>query len=57
MVQNFSKLAKGKDSQVREIERVPDKMDPKRPTPRNNIIKMEKLNNKERSLKGIKKGN
>ena len=37
--------------QVHEAQRVPNKMDAKRPTPRHMIIKMLKVKNKDRILK------
>ena len=37
--------------QVQESQRVPNKMDAKRPTPRHIIIKMPKVKDKERILK------
>ena len=37
--------------QEQEVQRVPNKMDAKRPTPRHIIIKMPKVNDKERILK------
>ena len=37
--------------QVQEVQRVPDKMNPKRPTPRHIIIKMQKVKDKQRILK------
>ena len=39
------------DTQVQEAQRAPNKMDPKRKTPRHIIIKMPKANDKERLLK------
>ena len=36
MTENFPKLVKEKDMQVQEVQRVPNKMNPKRPTPRHN---------------------
>ena len=36
--ENFSNLVKGKDIQVQEAERVPNKMEPKKTTPRHIII-------------------
>ena len=44
-------LVKEIDMQVQEAQRVPKKMDAKRPTPRHIIIKMPKVKDKERSLK------
>ena len=47
----------GKDIgiQVQEAQRVPNKMNPKRNTPRHIIIKMVKLKDKERILKAARK--
>ena len=39
---------------VQEVQRVPIKMNPKRPTPRHIIIKMVKLKDKERILKAAR---
>ena len=44
-------MVKEIDKQVQEAQRVPDKMDAKRPTPRHFIIKMPKVKDKERILK------
>ena len=46
--ENLFNLVKEIDMQVQEAQRVPHKMDAKRPTPRHNIIKMPKV--KERIL-------
>ena len=43
MNENFSNLVKEIDMQVQEAQRVPIKLDPKRPTPRHIIIKMPKV--------------
>ena len=51
MTTNFPNLVKEKDSQVQEAERVPNKLDPKRPTLRHTIIKMTRLEDKKRILK------
>ena len=48
MAENFPNLAKETDIQVHEAHRVPNKVNPKRPTPRYIIIKLSKYNNKER---------
>ena len=45
---------KKKVTQVQETQRVPYKMDPKRPTPRHIIIKMAKLKDKERIIKAAR---
>ena len=48
MKENFPNLAKEIDFQeVQEAERVPNKLDPKRTTPRHIIIKMPKVKDKE----------
>ena len=43
--------------QVQESQRVPNKMDAKRPTPRYIIIKMPKIKDKERILKAAREKN
>ena len=48
---NFLNLVKGIDMQVQEAQRVPNKMDAKRPTPRYIIIKMPQVKCKNRILK------
>ena len=40
--------------QVQEAQRVPNKMNPKRPKPRHIIIKMQKVKDKERILKAAR---
>ena len=52
MKENFPNLVKEIDMQVQESERIPNKMDVKRPTPRHIIIKMPKV--KERILKAAR---
>ena len=51
MAENFPNLTKEIYIQVQEVQRVPNKMKPKRPTPRHIIIKMPKFKDKERILK------
>ena len=51
---NFLNLVKEIDIQVQEAQRVPNKMDPKRTTPRHIIIKIPKVKNKERILKAAR---
>ena len=46
---------KEKDIQIQKEQKVPNKMDPKRPTPRHIIIKMPKVKDKERILKAERK--
>ena len=50
MKENFPNLVKETDMQVQEAQRVPNKMDAKRPTPRHIMIKMPKVKDKERNL-------
>ena len=54
MKENFPNLVKEKDMQVQEAQRVPNKMDTKRPSPRHIIIKMPKVKDKERILKAAR---
>ena len=42
------------NTHVQEAQRVPNKMDPKRTTPRQIIIKMPKIKDKERILKAAR---
>ena len=54
MQESFPNLVKEIDIQVLEAQRVPNKMDPKRTTPRHIIIKMPKFKDKERILKAAR---
>ena len=54
MKENFPNLVKEIDMQVQESQRVPIIMDAKRPTPRHDIIKMLKVEDKERILKAAR---
>ena len=54
MKENFPDLVKEIDMQIQEAQRVPNKMDAKRPTPRYIIIKMPKVKYKERILKAAR---
>ena len=47
-------LVKEIDIQVQKAQRVPNKLDPKRTTPRHIIIKMPKVKDKERNLKAAR---
>ena len=47
MKENFLNLVKEIDIQVQETQRVPNKMDTKRTSPRHVIIKMPKVKDKE----------
>ena len=55
MKENFPNLVKEKDMQVQEAQRVPNKMDTKRPSPRHIIIKMPKVKDTERILTTARK--
>ena len=54
MVENFPNLVKGIDIQVQKVQRIPNKIILKRPTPRHIIIKRPKVKGKERMLKAAK---
>ena len=54
MKENFFNLVEEIDMQVQESQRVPNKMDTKRPTPRHIIIKMPKVKDKEQILKAAR---
>ena len=54
MTENFPNLVKEKDTQVQEAQRVTNKLDPLRPTSRHIIIKMTRLEDKERILKAAR---
>ena len=51
MTENFPNLERGKTTQVQEADRAPIRLNPKRPTPRNIIIKMPSFKGKEIILK------
>ena len=54
MTKNFPNLVKEKVAQVQEAHRFPNKLYPKRPTPRHIIIKMTRLKDKEGILKATR---
>ena len=54
MKENLPNLAKEIDLQVQEAQRVPNKLGPKRTTPRHIRIKMSKVKDKERFLKAAR---
>ena len=54
MKENFTNLLTKTDIQVQEAQRGPNKMDTKRPTPRQIMIKMPKVKDKERMLKATR---
>ena len=53
MTENFLNLMREKVMQLRGAQRVPIKMNPKRPIPRHSTIKMAKFKDKERILKAV----
>ena len=54
MKENFPNLVKEMDMQVQEAQRIPNKMDAKRPITRHIIIKMPKVKDTERILKATR---
>ena len=54
MKESFPNLVKEIGIQVQEAQRVPNKLDPKRNTPRHIIIKVPKFQDKEPILKAAK---
>ena len=52
--ENFPNLVKKIDMQFQEAQKVPNKMDAKRPTPGHIIIKIPKVKDKERILKAAR---
>ena len=54
MKESFPNLVKEIDIQVQEAQKIPNKMDPKRTTPRHIIIKMPKVKDEERILKAAR---
>ena len=54
MKENFPNLVNEIDIQIQEAQRVLDKMNVKRPAPRNIIINIPKVKDKERLLKAAK---
>ena len=54
MKENFPNLVKKIYIQVQEVQRVPNKLDPKKHTPRHIISILPKIKNKERILKAAR---
>ena len=54
MKEHFPDLAKETDMQEQEAQRVTNKMDARRPTPRHIIIKMPKVKDKDKVLKAAR---
>ena len=55
MKENLTNFMKETNIQVQEAQRVPNKLDPKRTTPRHIVIKMSKMKDKERILKAARR--
>ena len=54
MKENFPNLVKEKGMQVQEVNRIPNKMDTKRPTRKHIRIKMPMVKDKDRILKAAR---
>ena len=54
MKENFPNLVKEIDMQVQEEQKVPNKLDPKRTTPRHIVITSAKIKDKERIRKAAR---
>ena len=54
MTENFPNLMKENDTQVHEAQRISNKMNSRRPTPRHIIIKMINVKGKERISKAAR---
>ena len=54
MKENCPNLVKEIDMQVKDEQRIPKKLDPRRNTPRHIIIKLPKIKDKERILKAAR---
>ena len=50
-MKEISNLVKEIDMQVQEAQRIPNKLDPKRTTPRHTISQKQKVKDKEKILK------
>ena len=57
MKENFPNLVKGIDIQVKEAQRIPKNVYPKRTKPRHIIIKMPKVKHEKRILKAAREKN
>ena len=54
MAENFPDLVKETDTQVQKAQRIPNKMNPKRPTSRHIIIKMQNVKKQREILKAAR---
>ena len=57
MKENFPNLVKEINMQVQEAQKVPNKLDPKRNTPRHVVIKLPKIKDKGSILKAAREKN
>ena len=57
IVENFPKTGKEIITQVQETQRVPNRINPRRNTPRHILIKLTKIKHKEQILKTARKNN
>ena len=51
IVENFPKMGKEILTQFQEIQRIPNRINPRRDTPRHTLIKLMKIKHKEQILK------
>ena len=54
IVENFPKMVKEIDTQVQETQRVPNRINPRKNTPRHILIKLTKIKHKEQILKAAR---
>ena len=54
IVENFPNMGKEIATQVQEAQRVPDRINPRRNTPRHILIKLTKIKDKEKLLKATR---
>ena len=57
IVENFPKMGREIITQVQEAQRVPNRINPRRNTPRHMLIKLKKIKHKEQILKEQRKNN
>ena len=55
IAENFSNMEKEIVNQVQETQRVPGRINPRRNTPRQIVIKMTKIKDRDKTLKATKK--
>ena len=54
IAENFPNVGKETVTQVQEAQRVPDRINPRRNTPRHIVIKLKKIKEKEKILKATR---